>query len=124
MLLKYLLLSLYMGRKLRVEISLNAIRFVRQNDVTVGDYHDLIMDNTDKMIDKKMMALRKIESEKVIVTKVYNKKVKAKSFQIAYLVWKIVLPLRSRDQMFGNWSPSWERPHKITHVIFGNAYML
>jgi hypothetical protein len=44
-----------------------------------------------------MMALREIERDKVIVTKAYNKKVKVKSFQVRDIVWKIVLPLRSRD---------------------------
>ena len=63
---------------LSVEISLNAIRFARQNDLTVGDYHDLMMDNIDEVTDKRMMALREIERDKVVVAKAYNKKVKAK----------------------------------------------
>jgi hypothetical protein len=32
---------------LPVEISLNAIRFARQNDLFASDYHGLIMDNID-----------------------------------------------------------------------------
>jgi hypothetical protein len=43
---------------LPVEISVNAIRFVRQNDLTVGDYHDLMMDNIDTLTCKRVMALR------------------------------------------------------------------
>jgi hypothetical protein len=39
-------------------------------------------------------------------------------------MWKTILPLRSRDQKFGKWSPSWEGPYIITQVIAGNAYML
>ena len=41
-----------------VEISLNAIRFGRQNDLSVGDYHDLMMDNIDEVTDKRMKAPR------------------------------------------------------------------
>jgi hypothetical protein len=43
-----------------VEISLNIIRIARQNDLTVGDYHDLMMDNIDEVTNKRMLALRKI----------------------------------------------------------------
>jgi hypothetical protein len=50
---------------LPVEISLNVVRFARQNDLTVGDYHNLMMDNIDQATDKRFVALersRKIRS--------------------------------------------------------------
>jgi hypothetical protein len=56
-----------------------------------------------------------------MVAKAYNKKVKAKSFQVGDLVWKTVLPLRSKDLKLGKWSPSWEGPYKVTQVMSGNA---
>jgi hypothetical protein len=46
------------GAFLLVEISLNAIRFARQNDLTVGDYHDLLMDNIHEVTNKRMIARR------------------------------------------------------------------
>ena len=46
------------GAFLLVEISLNAIRFARQNDLTVGDYHDLMMDNIHEVTNKRMIARR------------------------------------------------------------------
>jgi hypothetical protein len=80
-----------------IEIDLNAIKFARQNDLVIGDYHDLMMDNIDEVINERLMALREIEKENIIIAKAYNKKVKAKTFQVGDLVWKTVLPLRSRD---------------------------
>jgi hypothetical protein len=71
---------------LPIEVSLNAIRFARQNDLTLGDYYDLMMDNIDEVTDKRLIALREIEKDKIMVAKGYNKKVKAKSFQAADLV--------------------------------------
>jgi hypothetical protein len=62
--------------------------------------------------------------DKIMVARAYNKKVKVKSFQDGDLVWKIVLPLRSDDRKFGECSPSWEGPYRVTQVIFGNSYML
>jgi hypothetical protein len=109
---------------LPVEISLNSIRFARQNDLTVGDYYNLMMNNIDKVTNKRLVALGEIEKNKIMVDKAYNKKVKAKSFQVGDLVWKTVLPLKSRGRKFGKWSPSWGGPYRITQVIAGNAYML
>jgi hypothetical protein len=39
-----------------------------------------MMNNIDEVTDKRMMALKKIEKVKLIVSKAYNKKVYAKSF--------------------------------------------
>jgi hypothetical protein len=55
-----------------MEITLNAIKFARINDLTVGDYHNLMMDTIDEVTDKRMMALREIKNDKVIAAKAYN----------------------------------------------------
>jgi hypothetical protein len=65
-----------------------------------------MMDNINEVTDKRVMALEEIEKDKIMIAKAYNKKVKAKSFKVGDLVWKTVLPLRSRDRKFGKWSPS------------------
>jgi hypothetical protein len=80
--------------------------FARQNNLTVGDYYNLMMGNIDEVTNKRLIALGETENDKIRVAKVYNKKVKAKSFQVRDLIWKTTLPLRSRDQKFGEWSPS------------------
>jgi hypothetical protein len=87
-----------------MEISLNAGRFAMQNDLAVSDYYNLIVDNIDEVTDERLMALGDIEKHKIMVAKAYNKKVKANSLQVGDLVWKIIFPLRSRDQKFGKWS--------------------
>jgi hypothetical protein len=109
---------------LPVEISLYVVRFAKQNDLTVGDYYNSMMDNIDEVTDKRVKALGEIEKDKIMVSKAYNKKVKAKSFQVGDLVWKTVLPLRSKDRKFGKWSASWEGPYRIMQVMSGNAYLL
>ena len=89
-----------------VEITLGAYRVARQNDLTVGEYHDLMMDNVDEVTDARLAAIKEIEKDKIAVTKAYNKKIKTKSFQIGDLVWMTVLPLKAKDRKFGKWSPS------------------
>jgi hypothetical protein len=65
---------------LTVEISLNAIRFARQTDLTIGDYYNSTTDNIDEVADKRVTTLGEIEKDKIKVARAYNKKVKAKSF--------------------------------------------
>jgi hypothetical protein len=65
-----------------------------------------------------MEALEEIEKDKRRVARAYNKKVKAKSFQVGDLVWKTILPIGSKSNKFGKWSPSWEGPYKVVKVCF------
>jgi hypothetical protein len=40
------------------------------------------------------------------------------------LVWKTILPIGSRSNKFGKWSPSWEGPYKVVKICSGNSYMV
>jgi hypothetical protein len=62
-----------------------------------------MMDNVDKVTDISLKALKEIEKDKARVAKAYNKKVKSKSFQVGELVWKIILPIGSKNNQFGKW---------------------
>ena len=96
----------------------------KQNDLSSVDYHDLTMDNIDEVSDKRLQALKEIEKDKLRMARTYNKKVRAKSFQVGELVWKTILPLGTKSNKFGKWSPAWEGPYKIFKVIFKNSYMV
>jgi hypothetical protein len=65
-----------------------------------------MIDNIDEVTDKRVIALGEIEKDKMMVVKAYNKKIKANSFQVGDLIWKTILPIRSRDRKFGKWSSS------------------
>ena len=64
------------------------------------------MDNVDEVTDKRLKALKLMEKDKAQVAKAYNKKVKSKSFQVGDLVWKTILPLGTKSNKFGKWSPN------------------
>jgi hypothetical protein len=83
-----------------------------------------MLDNIDEVTDKRLKALKEIEKDKLRVAKAYNKKVRGKYFQIGELVWKTILPIGTKSNKFGKWSPSWEGPYRVVKVIFGNSYML
>jgi hypothetical protein len=58
---------------LPIEISLNVVRFTKQNDLTVVDYYNSMMDNIDEVTDKRVTAMGEIEKDKIMVDKAYNK---------------------------------------------------
>lgn len=43
--------------------------------LTVGGYHNLMMDNINEITDKKLVPLEEIKTDKIMVAKVYNKKI-------------------------------------------------
>ena len=65
---------------LPMEINLQALRVARQNDLSVVDYSNLMMDKIDEVPEERLKALREIEKEKLRVAKAYNKRVREKSF--------------------------------------------
>ncbi len=54
----------------------------------------------------------------------FDKRVKAKTFQVGDLVWKTIFPLGSRSKESSKWSPSREGPYRICGIVRGNAYFL
>jgi hypothetical protein len=109
---------------LPVEMNLGAYRLAKQNDLNIDTYYALMMDNIDEVTEKRLEALEEIKKNKRRVARAYNKKVKGKSFELGDLVWKTILPIGSKSNKFGKWSPSWEGPYKIVRVCSGNSYMV
>ena len=71
---------------LPVDVNLNALRRAKQNDLSAVDFYNLMMDNIDEVADKRLVALKSIERDKLRVAIAYNKKVKLKNFQVGDLV--------------------------------------
>jgi hypothetical protein len=109
---------------LPIEVNLQSCRVTKQDLLSVSDYTEKMMEGIDDVSESRLRALQEIEKEKLTVAKVYNRKVKEKSFQVEELVWKTILLLGSRDRKFGKWSPSWEGPFKIVGIVSGNAYFI
>jgi hypothetical protein len=91
---------------LPVKVNLGTYRLAKQNDLNVDTYYALMMDNIDEVTDKRLEALEAIDKDKRRVARAYNKRVRANSFQVGDLVWKTILPIGSKSNKFGKWSPS------------------
>ena len=82
------------------------------------------MDDLEDLSCHRLRALENIEANKLRVTRHYNKKVKNKQFCEEELVWKVRLPIGSKDSRFRKCSPNWEGPYRIKCCVRGNAYIL
>jgi hypothetical protein len=91
---------------LLVEINLSSGRVAWQDKFSVEEYGEVMMDTIDEVSESRFRAIEEIEREKARVAKVYNKRVKEKSVQVGDLAWKTILPLGSRNNRFGKWSPA------------------
>jgi len=82
--------------------------------LTAEDYARLMKDELEDLAGHRLNALINIEGNKARVGRWYDKKVKDKSFDQGDLLWKLVLPIGTKDPKFSNWSPTWEGPYKIS----------
>jgi len=106
------------------EIHTGSRRVMLQNDLLAEVYKNLMIDDLEDLSCHQLHALENIEANKPRIAKYYNKKVKSKQFSEGDLVWKVKLPIGSRDSMFGKWLPNWEGPYRIKRCALGNAYIL
>ncbi|KAK1607881.1 hypothetical protein QYE76_031554 [Lolium multiflorum] len=84
----------------------------------------LMSDSIEDVTELRLWSLEKIKENKAKVARAYNKKVRPKEFHVGDLVWEAVLPLGTKDAVYGKWSPNWHGPYRVDQVLKGNAYML
>nr|CAD40002.3 OSJNBb0052B05.5 [Oryza sativa Japonica Group]CAE75887.1 B1234D02.11 [Oryza sativa Japonica Group] len=106
------------------EVRIGSRRTELQNELTADEYYNLMADEREDLVQSRLRALAKVTKDKEHVARHYNKKVVPKTFSEGELVWKLILPIGTRDNKFGKWSPNWEGPFQIHKVVSKEAYML
>jgi hypothetical protein len=76
---------------LSLGINLQSGRVMYQDSLPAKDYRNQLMDRLDELPESRFEALRELEKEKLRVAKMYNKRVREKSFKVGNLVWKMIL---------------------------------
>jgi len=106
------------------ETNIGSRRIALQDQLAADEYYNLMVNEREDLAQNRLRALEKIKENKARVARYYNKKVVEKSFKEGDLVWKLILPIGSKDNRFGKWSPNWEGPFQISRCAPGNAYVL
>ena len=97
------------------ESVISSRRIDLQDKLTADDYYNLMVDETEDLVQSRLRALEKVTRDKERIAHHYNK---------GELVWKLILPIGTRDNKFGKWSPNWEGPFRIYKFVSKGAYML
>ena len=93
---------------LPIEIIVQSLRMAKQNQLSHIDYESAMMAKMDDLDEPQVAALNSIILQKQKVIKSYNRRIRPKTFAIGDLVWKVILPLGTKDPYLGKWSPNWE----------------
>ena len=109
---------------LPMEVVVSSLRVSRQNDLNPQEYNEVMIMELEALDGKRLQALDHIMIQKKKVARAYNKRFRRKSFEEGELVWKVVLPIGSKDREFRKLSHNWEEPFKVHQVLHGNAYWL
>jgi hypothetical protein len=88
------------------------------------DYESAMLAKLDYIDEQQIAALNSIMIQKKRVALTYNKRIKPKSFFVGDIVWKVILPLGTKDHFLGKWSPNWEGLYLVSEIFEGNAYRL
>jgi hypothetical protein len=106
------------------ELKTTSRRTSLQDQLSADDYLAMMKEELEDLAGNRLRALETIEKNKRRIARLYDNKVKVKEFVDGDLVWKLILPIRSRDPKYGKWSPTWEGPYRISQCVPGNAYIL
>ena len=98
---------------LPMEVVVPSLRVFKQNDLNPQEYSETMMMELKALDGKRLLVLDHIMIQEKKVARAYNKRVKRNNFDEGELVWKVVLPIGSKDRELGKWSPNWEGPFKV-----------
>ena len=89
-----------------MEVTVRLLRVAQQHNLSPADYNQAMMQEIEELDEVRLAALDHLQIQKKTIARMYNKRVKHKSFGEGDLVWKVVLPIGSKDPRFGKWSPN------------------
>ena len=86
---------------LPMEVVVPSLRVAKQNGLTLEEYNEAMIMELENIDEERMQALNNLIAQKKKISRIYNKKVKKKSFEKGGLVWKVILPVGVKDREFG-----------------------
>jgi hypothetical protein len=106
------------------ELKTGSRRTSLQDQLWADDYSAMMEEELEDLVRNRLRALENINKNKGRIARWYDKKVKVKEFAEGDLVWKLILPISSRDPKYRKWSHNWEGPYRISQCMPSNAYIL
>ena len=79
------------------ELKMGSRRVMFQDQLTADEYSALMKDGLEDLASHRLNDLINVEPNKARVARWYDKRVKVKNFAQGDLVWKLILPIGSKD---------------------------
>ena len=98
---------------LPMEVMVRSARRALQNYSKPVNYNEAILARLEELDKVRLSALDCLAIQKNRVARASDKRVKAKSFCVGDLVWKMVLLVGDKYPRYGKWSANWEGPFVI-----------
>ena len=83
---------------LPMEVVVPSLRVFKKNGFTPQEYSEAMMMALESTYGRRIQPFNYMLIQKNKVTQTYNKRIKRKSFEVEELVWKIILPVGSKDK--------------------------
>ncbi|XP_021807706.1 uncharacterized protein LOC110751539 [Prunus avium] len=107
-----------------MELKVRSLHVAEQPGQEGKDYAQAMAQELEDLEQSRLDAYNLMQAQKQISARAYNKKVKQKTFAEGDLVWRAVLPIRTKDPRFGKFSPNWEGPFIIERILGRGAFQL
>ena len=89
-----------------MEVTVRSLRVAQQHNLSPTDYNQAMMQKIEELDEVRLAALDHLQIHKKTIVRMYNKRVKHKSFSEGDLVWKVVLPIAQKILDFENGLPT------------------
>ncbi|CAL8117362.1 unnamed protein product [Prunus armeniaca] len=107
-----------------MELKVRSLRVTERPGQEEKDYAQAMAHELEDLEQSRLDAYNLMQAQKQIAARSYNRKVKQKTFAEGDLVWRAVLPIRTKDPWFGKFSPNWEGPFIIERILRRGAFQL
>ena len=97
-------LTYWYDAMLPMEVVVPSLRVSRHNGFNPQEYSEAMIMELEALDGKRLKALNHFMIQNKKVARAYNRRVRRKSFEEKELVWKMVLPIDSKDRELGKWS--------------------
>ena len=108
---------------LPLEVQIASLRVAIHEKLTEDQTAKLRLRELDRLEEKRLQALQKLEAYQARMSRAFDKRVKRRSFK-GDLVLAVIRPMNITHQMTGKFEPKWEGPYIVKDVYSSGAYRI
>ncbi|XP_059301852.1 uncharacterized protein LOC132053766 [Lycium ferocissimum] len=104
------------------EVEIPSLRIIQEAELDNAEWVRARYEQLALIDEKRMVALCHGQLYRQKMVRAFNKRVRARLFQIGQLVPRRIFP--HQDEYKGKFAPNWQGPYMVHKVLFGGAVVL